>query len=712
MFFNSRYLKILLLLASMTETALCSDLFNSNPHYLLASDGVSREIWLQQANEFRQKVLIDTGEIPSNKDLIWMSNNFTCRMCMMFDSEFIKPGTNEYLIDSLLAEGQKEFGGYDSIVLWQAYPRLGIDERNQFDMYRQMPGGLKGLRRIVEKCHAKNVKVFIDYNPWDTGTHREDKDDYKCLAEIAAAINADGVFLDTLSATDKNLRKELDNVRQGLALVPEGCPEFAQLALCSGSWVQWLDEPNEPGILKLKWVEPSHIQYQIRRWDIDRSDEIRTALFNGSGMLIWENIFGTYNPWNITDRQNWKKANLILHYFKDKFTQIFEPYYPAMQNNLFVTHWSGKGKDVFVLVNKGDAVKDKPLLEIAYQPNMLYYDIWNGKKIEPQIRGNIAQIFSSIDKIGCIAVINKSSADGKLQKLLKEMKTGETKIDSRNFSKDITYADKINRTKAVSKNAKPEGMVFVPATEFTMEIEHIRRECGCYPDPGEKIVEGFGYGLQYGAVYPYVIHQPIKHKIGPLKVKSFFIDETEVTNAQYKKFLDSTGYKPKYTENFLNQWPSGQMPENMADYPVVNVNIDDARAYANWAGKRLPTEEEWQLAAQGTDNRKWPWGNEFDPNKCNTTGQIMPAKSYPQGRSAFGCYNMSGNVWECTESCRDDGHTRFVMIRGGSYFDAQGSIWYVKGGPQPCGHHTKFIHIWPGLDRCSTVGFRCVVNTE
>ena len=69
---------------------------------------------------------------------------------------------------------------------------------------------------------------------------------------------------------------------------------------------------------------------------------------------------------------------------------------------------------------------------------------------------------------------------------------------------------------------------------------------------------------------------------------------------------------------------------------------------------------------------------------------------------------MSGNVWEWTEGERSDGHTRFTIIRGGSYFRAEGSGWYMPGGAQPNTHHAKFILMYPGLDRCSTVGFRCV----
>ena len=155
------------------------------------------------------------------------------------------------------------------------------------------------------------------------------------------------------------------------------------------------------------------------------------------------------------------------------------------------------------------------------------------------------------------------------------------------------------------------------------------------------------------------------------------------------------------------------MPAGLADHPVVYVDLDDARAYAKWAGKRLPTEPEWHLAAQGTDGRAWPWGGDFDAARVNMTKSgTSPVRSHPNGRSPYGCYHMSGNVWEWTESVRDDGHTRFVLIRGGSHYKAEGSGWYTDGGPQPCTHHAKFLLMWPGLDRCATIGFRCVIDAK
>ena len=153
-------------------------------------------------------------------------------------------------------------------------------------------------------------------------------------------------------------------------------------------------------------------------------------------------------------------------------------------------------------------------------------------------------------------------------------------------------------------------------------------------------------------------------------------------------------------------------PAGIENHPVVYVDLDDARAYAAWAGKRLPSEGEWQFAAQGADGLRYPWGNEMKPSLCNggETGGTTPVKAFPGGRSPFGCYDMCGNVWEWTGSEYNAAHTRFVMLRGGSYFKAAGSAWYMDGGPQPCRFAAKMLLMWPGLDRCATVGFRCAVD--
>jgi hypothetical protein len=95
------------------------------------------------------------------------------------------------------------------------------------------------------------------------------------------------------------------------------------------------------------------------------------------------------------------------------------------------------------------------------------------------------------------------------------------------------------------------------------------------------------------------------------------------------------------------------------------------------------------------------------PNRCNAGQTTTSVRRFPEGRSPFGIYDLCGNVWEWTESERSDGRTRFCILKGGSYFAAQGSNWYLNGGPLPNSIATKCLLLWPGLDRCGTVGFRC-----
>ncbi|RKY56186.1 MAG: hypothetical protein DRP89_01895 [Candidatus Neomarinimicrobiota bacterium] len=239
------------------------------------------------------------------------------------------------------------------------------------------------------------------------------------------------------------------------------------------------------------------------------------------------------------------------------------------------------------------------------------------------------------------------------------------------------------------------NMVLVPAGKFTMHVEYRWRE-GLSLDT--LIVDDRGIRYSYTEeVY----------------VPAFYIDKTEVTNEQFKQFLDETGYKPKWPRNFLKNWHNGIYPKGKAKHPVVWVSLEDAKAYAKWAGKRLPTEVEWQKAAQGTDGRTWPWGNIFDPTKANIDSRdTKPVGSYPEGTSPYGCLDMIGNVWEWTDSFQSDGYHYFSWIRGGSYFLAKGSRWYMQGGPITNYQRTKFWYMTPALNRCATVGFRCAKDAE
>ena len=133
------------------------------------------------------------------------------------------------------------------------------------------------------------------------------------------------------------------------------------------------------------------------------------------------------------------------------------------------------------------------------------------------------------------------------------------------------------------------------------------------------------------------------HPQHTVALKAYRIDKYLVTNAQYARFIAATGHRPP------SDWKDGKIQEGTLLYPVTMVNWYDAAAYAKWAGKRLPTEAEWEKAARGTDGRRWPWGNEMDPARLNTyynVGSATNVNTYKNGLSPYGVYDMAGNVDE------------------------------------------------------------------
>lgn len=151
-------------------------------------------------------------------------------------------------------------------------------------------------------------------------------------------------------------------------------------------------------------------------------------------------------------------------------------------------------------------------------------------------------------------------------------------------------------------------------------------------------------------------------------LKAFYIDRFEVTNEQYKSFVDATGHQPP------RGWSRGTFPAGEENLPVTGVSWEDAVAYATWAGKRLPSEAEWEKAARGSDGRIFPWGNEFDAANCNSAerkiGRTVAVGTTAGDTSPYGIKDMAGNATEWTATlieAGDDSKPRQAVLKGASF---------------------------------------------
>ena len=279
----------------------------------------------------------------------------------------------------------------------------------------------------------------------------------------------------------------------------------------------------------------------------------------------------------------------------------------------------------------------------------------------------------------------------------------------------------VNKTDSF-RSGIPEGMVLIPGGTFEMGIDKADLE---------QLVE-MGRGVPHMSelhAYRWFGDEIPRHTV---KIDSFYIDIYEVTNRQFRQFVQQTGYQAE------GDWQKYAQKHRM-DHPVVNVTWNDAKAYAEWAGKRLPTEEEWEYAAKGGKAVKWfPWGDSPDPARANYRHQgesfwagvvrliglrkmgTKPVGSYePNG---FGLYDMCGNVSEWCENVYKpypDGPQEDEIYTGHGLFKKSQKPMYgkaIRGGNWQS-PNAVFVRITHRNEAVSShfsndLGFRCASSVS
>lgn len=657
--------------------------------------------WLADIQHWRAERRVRmgyNGAEYARRELTWTQRSFVQPQMMAEERYFYDPVAGRYTVDRYLDDLEKRYGGIDAVLIWPVYPNIGIDNRNQFDCVRDMPGGIAGLRSMIADFHRRGVRVYFPNMAWDQGTRDEGAPLWTAAARLMKEIGADGINGDTYRGLPRTFLTATYEAQHPLALEPEVGLEFDEaLAWNHQSWGYW-EYSFVPGVSRYKWLEPRHMVHVCRRWARDKTDDLQFAFFNGVGFESWENVWGIWNQLTPRDSEALRRITRIERRHADLLVSPqWEPHTPTLSHGVFASKFPGAGRTLWTLVNRNQYDVAGRQIRVPHVEGMRYFDLWHGVELKPAIESGSATLEFEVEAHGFGAVLASREAPPE-----SELKAPDARRLA-DFSREWKFLPQrmVEIKPTTRARTAPDGMIAIPAAKFDFRVSGVMIEGG----------NDVGTGVQYAWE-----NSPRRHHRQLLDIKPFFIDRYPVTNQAFKKFLDATGYRPKDAHNFLKDWVNGSYPEGWADRPVTWVSIEDARAYAAWAGKRLPHEWEWQYAAQGTDGRIYPWGNQWDasvvpaPDRGRDMRPPTTVSAHPKGASPFGVLDLVGNVWQWTDEYVDE-HTRAAILRGGSYYQPQGSNWYF---PQTykLNEHGKYLLMAPSKDRSRTVGFRCVVDAE
>lgn len=695
---------------------------------------------------FRDRYLEDIEEFDNTlyerEDLKWIRDKYVIALQFAWDKDFFDFEKGKYNFHYFLEDGKRIFGGYDVYGLWPGWPRLGIDERNQWELYEDLPLGLPKLKELSAFGRNSGTKFFISYNPWDESTNQIDH--LEAMAGLIHSVSADGVILDTRGSSSKRLQAAADIVREGVIMYSEGMAVPKDMpGIVSGRVHNAIE--RSPILNLNKLIKPEFAIFRVNVMNNGPFNrDISISFFNGYGTEL--NFFNPGRPdWMKGTFKYLGRTTKILRENSSVFhDHNWTPLISTLKDNIWVNEWSSSAKTLFTVLSMDPHGYSGPLFEVNPAEGYHFVSLWNHKElipVEQEGKFYIAVDVKEFNKtltgtnmeanVECVAHLAKLLNFYQRGDSLEVHASSEGQIliweDEPSYQTDpVVFNDSVVNIRLRDFFSKTEGKFVIQLLhknelldETIVEVQSGKPWLISRVKPSRKVKKSpRGMVEVDGGSFLFKVSNPDQFVPYPdfsmpeeIEMGRFFMDKYPVTNEQFLEFMEATFYSPENPANFLKHWKNGSFPVGQAKYPVVFICLEDARAYADWAGKRLPTEQEWQYAAQGNDGRTWPWGEFFHGTKCNNAfGRPTPVDAFSKGESPFKVADLVGNVWQLTNDVYDNGSYRFVIIRGGSYYKPTSSIWYVKGGPQPLDQTQMLLLVSPGFDRSSTIGFRCVMD--
>ncbi len=714
---------------------------------------------------FQERYLYDVDTFDNTlferPDLHWIRRAYVMHLMMSWDKAFYDPDKGGYQLGAFLDRGKPLYGGDDVIGLWPTWPTLGLDARNQFDLFRDLPGGLEAIRNLGLEARKKGATLFMAYNPWDASTRPEDH--LSGMAGLLRDSDAQGLILDTRGDSSREFQDAADAVKPGVVMYSEGMavPKDMQ-GIVAGRVHNAL---YYPPLLNLnKFIKPEFAIFRVAElYKEPIRREFALAFFNGYGTEL--NIFAPGQPaWAEAQYRYLGRTTRILREHSPNFNaRGFTPLLPTSRDSIYVNAWPDGEKTLFTVFSLIPEGYKGPLIEVDPDPGFHFVDLWHHRELTPFRQGERLWVEAETEAfprsalgtnnegaVACLARLPKVlqvALDG--DELYLEAARGDTlKIwagEPEYGRQPLIVPPGEHTLRLLERFGRYEGKFVVQLMEKGLLLDErvveivpgtprlasrvTRTPPGKQQDGMIRIPPGaFTFRTTNGdAFIPY----PRYRQGREFRMEAFLIDRHPVTNARFKEFLVQTRYVPADTVNFLKHWQGGTYPAGQADFPVVYVSYEDARAYAKWAQKRLPTEVEWQYAAQTPDLRDWPWGGKpgaiyreeekvtetltrftikgLDPAFCNPgNGTPDPVGAHPKGANPYGLQDLVGSVWQMTNDLYKSGSYDYIILKGGSYYNPSSSWWYVQGGPRELHYSQQLLRVSQGFERNATVGFRCV----
>nr|AIG55402.1 secreted protein [Thraustotheca clavata] len=724
------------------------------PH---AHDNVSIGVWRDKWSNWKEMELKtyryspkDRASVYNTKALQWTQTSLLQVFVMMHDRMLFDRKTNQYTVDRFLSTFDLKF---DSVLLWPSYPNLGIDTRNQWQLWHSLPGGIHGLKKLVDDFHARGVRVFLPYLPWDTATHDPNplksryQSDIEELYKLFDATGADGVNGDTLFGVPSSFYR----ATEGKATCPEGGVPTWDLATNPMSWGYYYGFSSFPPVARAKFLEPRHMVQICSRWSLNRGLEFQISHFNGAGYVLWENIWGIWNGMTVREIETLKRTMMINQQFAFAIPSLqWTPHIPDLPKDLHASKFPVEISKLtfYTIICTNNQVYDGPMSlvldEFLDASNVAVYDLYYGQKLQVVASGRSIQFSVHVEEYGygALLVVAQGSEPEWLTTFLSTMHNQtkaplasydtqrpllKQKMTSESSAAVVVSVDATS--KAEPSNPKVIELLNlveiagVDAWNFTVDGVQIEPVPAWTPN-------GKDYGV--GVQFPWE-DRPYPHHATELWIEDFYIMKYPVTNAQYQTFLKASGYVPSDLHRFLLHWDhrhvnsteyapisSWIVPDSIANQPVVHVSLEDAQAFASYYGLRLPHDWEWQyVASNGLAYTKLPYGNDLDASRHPTiqrNGDSILSDDVDAFSSGCSTSNsicaLIGHVWELTDSFCDT-RTCSVLVRGGSSYQPVTSSlrdpnWYFPSIASTT-KHGKFLTLSASYDRAATIGFRCAL---